>query len=112
MKRDMPEQTYEWHFLTRHPPIYLSKPLQIGLFRKWIEESAVAHADFKEKLRETALTALASDDADLIRQSLQCLAHVGNAEDIAAVAAFDNHPNPLIARDARTCHFEVRTRCK
>jgi hypothetical protein len=110
MKRDLPEQTYEWHFLTRFPPNNLDKPLFIEMFRRLIKESADAHTGFETKLRQTALTAIKESDPELIRQALQCLAHVGTAEDIESLTVLENHTDPLIGRDAKTCVFEIRHR--
>src|SRR5262245_33385660 len=110
MKRDMPEQTYEWHFLTQQPPEFLNAPRFIEMFQQWVKELANAHGDFEQKLRQTALLAITADNPTLIRQALQCLAHVGTIDDLATLTALESHLDQLVCRDAKTCMYEIQHR--
>ena len=110
MKPDLSEQTYEWHFLTRYPPSYLNNPRLIEMFRQWVKVTADAEADFEMKLRRTAMSAIKVDDPKLIRQSLQCLAHVGSLDDLSELAVLEGHADPFVRRDVNTCIFEIRHR--
>jgi hypothetical protein len=110
MRRDSLEKRYEWHFLTRFPPKNLSKPLHIEWFRKLIKQTAAAHVDFEATLRHTALSVISDEDPNLVRQALQCLAHVGIAEDIGTLSALEMHDELSIVRDVKTCIFEIQHR--
>ncbi len=112
MKREIQEQTYEWHFLTRFPPTYLDAPRFVSMLREFIKESADAHIGFGKKLRETAMVAITDSDPEVIRQALQCLAHVGALEDVPALNALEQHANPLVQRDVKTCIFEIQKTSK
>jgi hypothetical protein len=102
--------SYEWHFLTKHPSHYLREPFSIQLYRKWIIEETTARAEFTENLRAAALHALGDSDTMLMRQGLQALAHVGRLDDLPLLNRIIQHPNALVARDAKTCIFEIRHR--
>lgn len=100
--------SYEWHYLTRFPPKYLSAPRFISMLRDWIRESTAARDGFDIRLRRAALRALQADDVKLVRQALQCLAAVGLREDLEVISSLAGHEDENIARDARTCAFEIQ----
>jgi hypothetical protein len=104
------KSSYAWHFLTRFTPRYLRRPSEIALFREFVLESADAHNGFANNLRQAALYAVCQDDADLIRQALQCLAQVGLPEDIPALLQLSDHADSHVAADSKTCIFEIGRR--
>ena len=75
------EDSYEWFFLARYPPGWLSAPRHMRTMRRWIEDANMARPAFKETLRLCCLHAIASSDQRVIRQALQCLSVVGCSDD-------------------------------
>jgi hypothetical protein len=113
----MEENPYEphkdadvWHFLTRFPPTYLSAPRFIAMFRRRVDEAVEARPGFNDRLRQASLYVLDGDDWKLVRQALQCLAITGKRDELPTINALANHPDSDVARDARTCAFEIAKR--
>lgn len=107
MSNSPEDNTYAYHFLTRFPARYLRRPLYVDMFRGFVERWANGHPNFADDLRKAALSAIGDEDVELIRRCLQCLAHVGLPEDIPAIKALSEHPNPAIVADAKTCIHEI-----
>jgi hypothetical protein len=101
----------EWHFLTRYPPRYLDRPEDIQLFRRWIGETEEAFPGFTTRLRAAALHAVTTDELELTRQGLQCLATVGLLKDCNTLQRLDAE-DTLVVRDVRTCLFEIKMRLR
>jgi hypothetical protein len=109
MDNDDIRSTYEWNFLTKHPPT--NTPFLMGLLGEFIGNETAAKADFSQNLRTAAFHAIDNgDNPVLIRQALQCLAHVGEPNDVQALTSLLQHEDPLVVRDARTCIFEIKHR--
>ncbi len=98
----------ERRFLTRYPPS--QRPFDWALIRQWIGEAEAAIPGFRSRLRVACLEILREDDRTLVRQALQCFATVGVAEDLALLRGLLQHPDETIARDAKTCLFEIEHR--
>jgi hypothetical protein len=98
------------HFLTRYQPKFLKTPLLMKLFRESIQELEENYQGFGESLRQASLSAIASDDPDLIRRGLQCLVWVGQPVDLSLLTPLLNRREPFVVRDAKTCIFEVKRR--
>lgn len=106
-----PEQhsTWEWHFLTKYPPRELKFPRYMDMFRRQVEQASEGRPGFEERLRQAALYAIEQEhDVTLVRQGLQCLAHVGLLPDIPAIERLEEHPDSQVARESKTCVFEIR----
>jgi hypothetical protein len=103
---DSPNDTDAWHFLTRYPPTFLSAPRFIAMMRAWVTDAA-ARPDFAHQLRQASRAAIEFADTTLVRQGLQCLAFTGTYDDLQAIEALTKHEDPLVAKDARTCAFEI-----
>jgi hypothetical protein len=97
----------EWHFLTRYPPQFLDKPLLMDLYGNWVRESLDACPSFASNLRDAALLAIDDGNTILLRKALQALAHVGQPDDVPRLKRLVAHPEPLVARDAKTCVFQI-----
>jgi hypothetical protein len=104
-----PERTtWEWHFLTRFPPRELKYPRYVDSFRDQMERFAEGRPDFGKNLRQAALYAIQQvDDVKLMRQGLQCLAHVGLPTDLPAIEGLALHPNSQVAGESKICVFEI-----
>ncbi len=95
------------HFLSRHPPQYLSAPRFIALLRRWVNEANEGKPGFIESLRRSSLVSLNCFDSKRLRQALQCLAITGTADDLDTIRHLAEHPDADVARDAQTCAFEI-----
>ena len=82
------------------------------MFQKWIAEASAAREGFRDKLRAASLQAMSVDDPEWIRRGLQCLAWVGEVDDLTAVRKLFTHPDVAVCRDAKTCEFEIAHRPK
>jgi hypothetical protein len=56
------------------------------------------------------MDAVRSDDSTLIRQSLRCLATVGEPEALGVLRNLLQHHDANVTRDANTCIFEIEHR--
>jgi hypothetical protein len=101
---------YGWFFLTRRMPWDLSKPLFMDHLKRYVEEKTAADPDFPSQLRGAALKAIEIDDPVLLRRGLTALAFVGRKSDAPQVESLTHHPNTDVAKDARTCLFELKSR--
>jgi len=101
--------TYEWHFLMQHTREFASAFLN-QLLRERIDEEAVHKSTFSENLRAAAFHAIDCEDPVLMRRALHALAYVGQGDDIPRLSSLLEHPDSIVARDVKTCLFEIRRR--
>src|SRR2546430_9772882 len=94
-------------YMLHRMPWGLSRPRFMDSQRKHIEQVALARPEFPGYLRQAALTALDADDTELIRRGLTALAFVVTPDDLSRVKQFLVHKDTDIAKDAKTCVFEI-----
>ena len=85
---------------------YGNLPSDIEYLTKFIEEYAEDIPNFKNKIREIALTTLQRENVILIRTAIQVLSVVGNDDDMSFVQAFTDHDDRDIQNDAKCSLFE------
>ena len=102
--------TDAWHFVERYPPQFLGTPTLAKMFRDWVSQARAAREGFGDRLRAASLQAISIDDPEWIRRGLQCLAWVGEVDDLKAVRQLATHPDIAVSRDAITCEFEISHR--
>ena len=88
----------------------MDRPFWMEFYANCVQDKAEGCPEFLEELRSTAIEALASDDPAWIRKGLHALAVVGERSDVSLIQKFEQHPNQLIAKDAKTCRFELDRR--
>ncbi len=93
-------------------PWDLSKPLFMDCFKRYLEEITAGNPGFPRQLRKAALKAIETDEPFLLRRALTALAFVGRKSDATQVEYLTRHPNADVARDARTCLFELNSRAR
>jgi len=87
-------------------------PLHMGLVHRFVDEKLAVEPGRREELRSCALSALSSDDARTVVQSLAFLMFVGEASDLPRVEPFASSQNDRVREAATTCRFELRRRAK
>jgi hypothetical protein len=93
-------------------PLYLSTPFLIHWSKRHLEEITAGNPGFPRQLRKAALKAIETDEPFLLRRALIALAFVGLKSDAAQVEYLTRHPNADVAKDARTCLFELNRRAR
>jgi len=88
----------------------MDRPFWMRLYRESVQVRADARPDFVEELRRTAIEATASDDFVWILKGIQALAVVGQPDDLLLIHSLEGHANEEVARDAKTCAFELAHR--
>ena len=76
-------------------------------YGRMVQEGCDAIPDFSSNLHAAAMSAIDDDDTTLVRQGLLALAHVGKLDDVPRLKQLLDHPESLVARDAKTCIFEI-----
>ncbi len=99
--------SYEWQFLTRHWPTAFERPFLMELYGENVQDACDGIPDFALNLHAAAMSAIDDDDTTLVRQGLLALAHVGTLDDVPRLKQLLNHPESLVARDTKTCIFEI-----
>ncbi len=95
-------------FMYRHGTWLRRGRFGITLYQKWVAERSQADEGFPERLRARAIEALAEDDVEALRCGIVALAVVGRPGDAGCISPLVGHTDPAIARDARTCLFDLR----
>jgi len=103
---------YGWFFLTRRMPYDLSKPRFMVRLKEYFEDKTDADPAFHIQLRAAALQAIKTNDTDLLCRGLTALAFVGDITDTVYVEELTCHHNANVAKDARTCLFEIKQRAR
>ena len=108
--RPMDKSSEAYLFLKRSSDLYMDRPFLMKLQADHIKDKAAGRPEFLEELRIAAIEALSDDDSLWIRRGLHALAVVGQRSDASLVLALEQHSDALVARDARTCRFELEGR--
>ncbi|MBN2583521.1 MAG: hypothetical protein JXL80_10665 [Planctomycetes bacterium] len=106
----MKEDSEAFLFMKRSCGYDMDRPFWMQLYREYVYEIAEGRPEFIEELRQTAIESLASEDTTWVRKGIHALAVVGQAEDIPLVKPLVTHGAPLVARDAKTCLWELEHR--
>lgn len=88
----------------------LTNPHFMARQRKQIDELTAVDEAFPAELRSCALEAVQSRDLEVIRCGLSALAFVGARADAIIIQPLLVHPNSRVAREAKTCLFEIKQR--
>lgn len=97
-------------FLKMSSDHHMEGPFLMKLYADHVNDKAAGRPEFLEELRNAAIEALSDDDSLWIRRGLHALAVVGQQSDAPLVRALEQHSDRLVARDARTCRFELEGR--
>ncbi len=108
-KRDCPTAGWIELLYKRHRAGHaLHSAYLLNLTNSFIAEEADSVEDGRSLLREAALSHLASENAEVVAQSLLYLGVVGSHRDLEVVNQFTEHESDLVQRAARACSFELR----
>ena len=94
-------------FLKRSAAGWVDTPFRKQVYREWIEEKTDNSPTFSEELRSAAIESIAMEDTSWVRRGLTALEVVGRKEDIQAITLLLDHCDPGVAKDARSCLFEL-----
>jgi hypothetical protein len=94
-------------FLLKSMPWDLSHPRFMDLQREHLRQKTEADPLFREKLRQVAIEALGHCQPEVIQRGLIALTFVGTCGDLTVIEALLSHNHSGVAKDARTCLFEV-----
>src|SRR4051794_8188285 len=94
-------------FLLKDMPWDLSRPRFMDFQLDQIRQKTQTNPMFPAQLRQVATEALESDEPEVIRRGLIALAFVGTSADLPTIEALACHSDSGVAKDARTCLFEI-----
>jgi len=97
-------------FLKRSAAGWVDTPFRKQVYREWIEEKTDNFPTFPEELRSVALEAIVMEDTSWVRRGLSALEVVGKKEDIQTIVPLLDHTDPDVAKDTRSCLFELEHR--
>ncbi len=97
-------------FLKRRAGNEMDRPFWMELYADSVQDKAEGRPEFPDELRTTAIEVLSGDDTVWIRKGLHALAVVGQQSDASLIQKLEQHSDQFVARDARTCRFELERR--
>jgi len=90
----------------------MDRPFWMKLYKEWVEERAAERPEFVDELRLMAIEAIADDDVVWILKGIHALAVVGRPDDLTLIRGLERHANEWVARDAKTCVFELEQQAR
>ena len=103
----MDRSSEAYGFLKSRTGNEMDRPFWWRLYKQWIQQKAEGRPEFLSELRQTATQAIAGEDVNWVRKGIHAIAAVGQAADVQLLRPLLQHPDPHVARDARTAIFEL-----